>query len=140
MAYAKHQKYTVYPSFPPLNCFQIFHNHSTIPVGTSGSTKVFSHDARARPKRSGLTRLKALKGSCMVANPVNGRQNAGKKNRHVIDGALASLGEPTFKSDSFQQWWHCWKLDELLFVWPGCCPTCCYSLSKGKMMEQIVAD
>ena len=66
-----------------------------------------------------------------------------KKNRHVIDGAVASLGEPTtFKSDSFQQWWHCWKLDELLFVLPGCCPTCCYfvSLSKGKMMEQIVAD
>ena len=73
---ARHQKNILYHASLLWIVFRFF---TTIPGGTSGSTKVFSHDARARPKRSGLTRLKELKRNDMVANPMNNRQNAVKQ-------------------------------------------------------------
>lgn len=66
MVYARHQNNILYHASLLWIVFNFF---TTIPGGTSGSTKVFSHDARARPKRSGLTRLKELKRNDMVGQP-----------------------------------------------------------------------
>lgn len=84
----------------------VFRFFTTIPGGTSGSTKFFSHDARARPKRSGLTRLKELKRNDMVANPMNNRQNAVKQidsSGHWWCCCVTRWAYRTLKSTSFQQ-------------------------------------